>query len=87
MSLASTPYSFALREDRLCKLISLLLVNNPEGFLPCFMSKELSRAFGHFSSSAELEPREQEGKLVGPGGPRSLFGDSRANVLPEVISY
>lgn len=51
------------------------------------MSKELSGAFGHFSCNAELEPREQEAKSVGPVCPVSLFSDTGANVFPEVISY
>lgn len=53
------------------------------------MSKELRGALGHFSSKAVLEPRDQEGKLVGPGCRMSLFhstgGSSspRGNVLLE----
>lgn len=70
----STPYSFALREDRLCKLISLLFMNNQRVSFHCFMSKGLRRAFG-LVCKADWEFIEQEGKL-GPECSWNLFNDT-----------
>ena len=61
-------------------------MNEPQAFSLCFMSKEFSGAFGHFSVQWWIVmPRELEGKLVGPEYSWICAMVLRANGLSEVM--